>query len=263
MLKKRVKLNKTGIIVIIILIIIITLFFLVFKDAFKNQEKEKMILNFESRVQQFNDLEESNITKYGWLQVQGTKIDVPILKVVEPMGEYSHGWVSTNSIGMKTRNVIIGHNVLNVSSSPMVNEEILTDFEDLMAFVYYDFAKENMYISLTVDGVDKIYIIYAVGFYDYNYDRAEGLNDAEEIESYIKMVKEKSIYKYDVEVNKDDNLLTIKTCTRYFGNDEKQQFVLDARELKDGELPLKYNVKKTELYKDYKLVDSYKKNNEL
>lgn len=222
-----------------------------------------MVLNFQSRVDNIENLKEININKFGWLQVQGTTVDVPILTTANANGDYSHGWVSSNSIGFKTRNVLIGHNVLNVSNQPMVNHSILTDFEDLMAFVYYDFAKENMYVSFTKNGIDRIYVIYAIGFYDYDYDNAEGLTNDAEVDRYIQLAKESSIYQYDVDINHSDDLLTIKTCTRYFGNDEKQQFVIDARELREDETPLKYHVKKTKLYKEYQLVDSYKKDNEV
>lgn len=262
-MKKEVR-KKILISVVTILIIglVIVICVILFKNHADNREIE-MALNFSSRVEALSDLEEININKFGWLQVQGTNIDVPILTVTNTSSDYSYGWVATNSIGMKTRNVLVGHNVLNVSSSPMVNNSMLTNFEDLMAFVYYNFAKENMYISFTKDGVDKIYVIYSVGFYDYNYDNAQGLNEEDEISEYIEKAKKNSIYDYNIEVDYTDNLLTIKTCTRYFGNDEKQQFVIDARELREGEIPLKYNVKKTKLYQEYNLVDNYQKDNEL
>lgn len=259
----KVRLNKKKIITIGIVFLIILILFLVFSKNFRGKSAKIMMLNFESRVTNLEDLDEINTKKFGWLQVQGTTIDVPILKTSNVDGDYSYGWVSSNSIGFKTRNVLIGHNVLNVSNTPMVNDPILTDFEDLMAFVYYDFAKENMYLSFTRNGVDKTYVIYAIGFYDYDYDSAEGLNSSEDIEEYIKRTKENSIYKYDVIVNENDDLLTIKTCTRYFGNQEKQQFVIDARALKEGETPLKYSVKKTKLYGEYHLIDSYQKDSEL
>lgn len=260
----RENLNKKKIILFgLIIFIICFFFFIVLRKPNRVDIREKMALNFQSRVDDIENLREININKFGWLQVQGTTVDVPILTTTNANGDYSYGWISSNSIGFKTRNVLIGHNVLNVSNQPMVNHSILTDFEDLMAFVYYDFAKENMYVSFTKNGVDRTYVIYAIGFYDYDYDNAEGLTSDEEINQYIRMVKENSIYQYDVDVNHSDDLLTIKTCTRYFGNNEKQQFVIDARELRKDEPPLKYRVKKTNLYKEYKLVDSYKKDNEV
>lgn len=258
-MKKVVK-KKNIIIGIVVILAIITLFLLL--GNYKSIKHEEMVLDFKDRNKDLEDVIEANINKYGWLQVQGTNIDVPILKTTETMNDYSFGWISTNSIGYQTRRVLVGHNVLNVSSTPMVNNSILTDFEDLMSFVYYDFAKENMYVSFLENGVNKTYVIYAIGFYDYGYDNETGLNEKKEIKEYIKNAKANSIYKYDVDVNEKDDLLTVKTCTRYFGVDEKQQFILDLREIRENEKVVKYNVKKTKLYDEYKLVDSYKKNDE-
>lgn len=252
-MKKRVTIG-------IILLLIISIIFVSF-SLFKNKPKEKIVLNFEDGIKNLEKLEENELRKYGWLQIQGTLINVPIL--LGTNSDYSFGWISTRSIGMKTREVLVGHNVLNVSSTPMVNNSILSDFEDLMAFSYYDFAKDNMYVSFSENGENKIYVIYAVGFFDYGYDNSDGLNTDSEISDYIKMVKDNSIYKYDVDVNKDDNILTIKTCTRYFGVDEKQQFQIDVREVRENEEIVKYNVKKTKVYKELNLKDKYAENEEI
>lgn len=259
-MKKKV--NKKKIILLLIAIIGIVFIILFLSKNLKIGKKSELLnFHFESRVKTLEDFDTKGIVKYGWLQVQGTNIDLPIISSlsIEDL-DFSYGWLNVNSIGYKTRKVLVGHNVLNVSSSPMVNNSLLTDFEDLMAFVYYDFAKENMYLSYTEYGVDKVFVIYAIGFYDYGYDNAEGLNTEEEIKKYIKESKQNSIYQYNVDVNENDNLLTVKTCTRYFGVDEKQQFVIDARELRNDEKLIKNNVKKTSLYKKYNLKDSYSKN---
>lgn len=250
-----------SIIIVVLLVIFITTFSILLNN---NKPGIKMMVDFESRVDKLNTYDTDGLQKYGWLQVQGTSIDLPILS--DSVGgniDFNYGWITTGSIGYKTRKVIVGHNVLNVSNTPMVNNPLLTNFEDLMSFVYYDFANENMYLSYTENGEDKIFVIYGIGFYDYNYDSAQGLNEKNEINNYIKQVKKNSIYKYDVDVNSSDNLITIKTCTRYFGLYEKQQFIIDAREVRKGEEIIKYNVTKTKLYNEYELKDSYSKNNSI
>ena len=67
-----------------------------------------------------------------------------------------------------------------------------------------------------------------------------------------------SRFQYDVDVNDNDDIITVKTCTRMFGLDEKQQFQIDARLVRDNEEMYKYKVTKTKLYKEYNLNDSYK-----
>ena len=259
-MKRKLKVKNLIIIGIILLCFIILVSF-INKDSKKS---EVFNYKFDSRVEKLKEINTNGINKYGWLQVQGTNVDAVI---VSPAFygdfDFNYGWISGNSIGFNNRKVIVGHNVLNVSSSPMVNNELLTDFEDLMAFSYYDFAKDNLYISYTENGVDEIYAIYAIGFYDYGYDNGEGFNESKDIKDYIKKVKKNSIYKYDLDVNEKDTILTIKTCTRFFGVDEKQQFVIDVRKLRDNEKMIKYNIKKTSVYKELKLKDNYEKNKPL
>lgn len=252
--------------IIISLIVLFLLFLLVAltnkkSSSTTNESKElkEMEYNYESRVEKLEKFDSNNIKKYGWLQVQGTNIDLPILsKLYEKEPEFNYGWLLSTSFSYDTRKILVGHNVLNVSSTPMINNPKLTNFEDLMAFSYYGFAKDNMYLVYTEYGEDKVYVIYAVGFYDYDYEYDKNGLNKNEVDKYIKYVKKNSIYDYGVDVNKDDDIITIKTCTRMFGVDEKQQFQIDARLLRKNEKILKYNVEKTKLYNEYKLSDNYK-----
>ena len=265
-MKKNIKINKNifykRISLIIIIIIILFLLFLLFFTSKGNKQLEEMNLNFQDRIESLKKANEYGVHKYGWLQVQGTNVDAEILTyTIHDSIDESYGWLSANSLFNKNRIVFIGHNILNVSKTPMVNNENFRDFEDLMAFSYYNFAKDNMYVSLTTDKeVEKIYVIYAIGFYDYDYDNAQGYDTKKDIKDYIKFAKKNSIYKYDLDVNENDEIITIKTCTRMFGKDEKQQFQIDARLLRKNEKAYKYNVSKTKLYDEYDLKDEYQEN---
>ena len=221
---------------------------------------EEVTLNFESRVEKLKNLD-TKYYKFGWIQVEGTDIDTPILDYASGGNpnsiNYSYSWMSPNYNTDENRPVIMGHNVLNVSSTPMLPNENLADFEELMAFVYYGFAKDNLYIQYTVDDKDEIYLIYAAGFYDYEYDDAESLSNKKDINKYIKNVRKNSIYDYDIDVNNDDEIITIKTCTRYFGADEKQQFIIDARKLRENEKTVKYKVETNKNFKKLNLKEKH------
>ena len=241
---------------LLIIIIFLTSFMLKKKNNRKQEENyvEKEIqLNFENRIDKLNSFDSGDYYKFGWLQIQGTNIDVPILDSESSSNtdviDYSYGWMSTSYVTGENRLVMMGHNIVNVSNKPMLPSENLQNFEALMAFSYYGFAKDNLYIKYTEDNKEEIYLIYAVGFYDYGYDNAESFNNKEDIDKYIKKVKKNSIYDYDIDVNSDDDIITIKTCTRYFGADEKQQFVIDARKLRNNEKTIKYQVKTNKNYK--------------
>lgn len=263
--------NKKLIILLSLLTVLILFIILLIYIKAVNREKltdkeihelEKITLNFNDRVNELNSFDSGDYIPIGWLQVQGTNIDFPILdsnsSQNEKTIEYSYGWRSPNYNNGENREVLIGHNIINVSSTPMLSNENLENFEALMSFSYYSFAKDNLYIQYTKDNKNELYLIYAVGFYDYYYDGAETIKEENKIKEYIKNVKEKSIYDYDIEVNSNDSLLTIKTCTRYFGSNEKQQFVIDARKVRDDEEIIKYNVKTNDIFE--KLINNDEKN---
>lgn len=255
---KNLKISKKTIFLgLVIIFSIVILMTIIVNNNSKNQTNKPMKLNFESRIEKLNTFDAGNYYKFGWLQVQGTNIDLPILDsssngMYESI-DYSYGWLSSYYSTGDNREVLAGHNILNVSSEPMLPDKSLTNFEELMAFTYYGFAKDNLYIQYTKDNKDEIYLIYAIGFYDYYYDNAEGINDKKELTNYIKTARKNSIYDYGIDVNNSDRLIQIKTCTRMFGINEKQQFIIDARKLRDDEKILKYSVRTNKKFKELKL----------
>ena len=135
------------------------------KNIKHNEEKfvsQKIDLPFQSRVDKLNEFDSGKYLKFGWLQIQGTHMDLPILSYIssedEDEIEYSYGWMSSGYITGENRPVIMGHNILNVSNEPMPPNDTLQNFEELMAFTYYGFAKENLYVQFTTDN-DDVYLI--------------------------------------------------------------------------------------------------------
>ena len=99
----------------------------------------------------------------GWLQVQGTNIDYPIIYHEEeanyPAYLDHYVWLSNLEAKYQSHMILYGHNIFNLSSKPQLENENFRRFEELMSFVYYDFAKENEHIQFTMDGKDYIYKI--------------------------------------------------------------------------------------------------------
>lgn len=232
--------------VILVLIIVIILLIFIKKD------KYVPYYDYESRIDNLNNTFVDGTDTYGWIQVQGTNIDYPVFKLTSDglTTLIDYIWRIDNFTDSYNREVILGHNLLNVSSEPMINGDGHSRFENLMNFVYYDFAKDNMYIIYTHDGVDHIYKIYGAGFYYHKYDSNHPIlkSDIEELENYIQEVRDNSIYDYDIDVTTDDNIISLVTCTRYFGLDGKTDFRIDAREIRKDEKIEKYSVETNDNY---------------
>lgn len=195
-------------------------------------------------------------TPLGWLRVQGTNIDFPIMYYydVDDVTDISYdlGWNNYDDKKLGSRTVIYSHNVLNVSSKPLIGDKNHKRFEQLMAYIYYDFVKKNKYIEYTIDGKNYLFKIYGVSLQDEDELVQDQLSD-NEISDYIEITKNKSFFKFDVEVDEKDKLLTLVTCTRFYG-DTSHSFVVDARLVRNHELTKNYKVEETGNYKEIKKI---------
>lgn len=244
---KRLDLKKRMLITISILVIIVLIIAIIYFSITGSKFDTSITLNFKDRTQDSLEFKYEDFYTVGWIQVQGTNIDMAVLNSFDygDDGISDYAWRSSDYDTDETREVIHGHNIINVSSTPIRDMSMLNYFEGLMAFTYYDFAQDNLYISYTKEGKEELYKIYAIGFYDYAGDNDRSMSNPEQIKDYIASVRDNSIYDYDIDVNENDELIAVKTCTRYFGAFEKQQFVIDARKVRDDEEIEKYKVTKS------------------
>lgn len=225
---------------------------------------EKDSYKIDSRVENIKKAkakDTENYTTIGWVRVQGTKIDTPVIGFHEEnstvpveLGDYV--WNFDDSEKFYNKINIMGHNIMNLSSSPLIGKEYFTRFDDLMAFVYYDFAKDNQYIQYTVDGKDYLYKIFSVEF-EQTYKLElyhNGTHTKKEIKELIKSYQERSFYKYDVDVNENDKLISLMTCTRFYGTKEYITFMVNARLIRKNEKVKNYPVEEKKEYKEIKKI---------
>ena len=177
----------------------------------------------------------------GWIRVEGTNIDMALIErnnVVDVTKlDYDFAW--TNSYPDENSNHLnfISHNIRNVSSNPVVGDDTMFRFEQLMSFIYPEFINENQFIEITNErGETSLYRIYGVALV--NEDQSASYYDTytlEEQEEYIEKAKKESMYDMNVDVKAEDMLLTLYTCTRFYGATTDYSFRVDARKLRDGE----------------------------
>jgi len=206
--------------------------------------------SYQSRTSKISETKIADSPAIGWIRVQGTNIDTPVVvrtDLVEESVGNNYLWLSEYYFEGDNRKVIYGHNIRNVSPYPEIGNEEHIKFEQLVSFSYYDFAKENLYIQFS-DGIDEaLFKIYAVTFNNLGDEYGQSYKK-EDLSNYIKEVKYNSIYNYDVEVDETDELISLITCTRYFGKYEKTQFKVDARRVRKNEKIDKYSVETNSNY---------------
>ena len=268
--KKQSQRIKTVVLVTGLLICCCIVFSLLF--AINGNGKTTFVL--ESRIKEIKKEKKQDKTENGyetiaWLRVQGTNIDAPIISydnitALDNVDKADYVWNNINEEKLYNQVAISGHNILNLSAQPLIGRDYFSRFDDLMSFVYEDFVSENKYIQYTVDGEDYIYKVFAV-FFDYNYNldlRHNGDYTEEEMNEYLKYVNNLNVYDFDVEVDSTDKIITLTTCTRMFGQYEKKQIAVVARQLRKDEKMNNYESKANEKYDEIKKIVEGDGNNE-
>ena len=258
--KKKKKENRQNLIKLMagLCILLVIAIILVIIVKFNENDYYKI----EPRAEMVKDIkidEKIDFHSVGWLRVQGTKLDMPIVYSPSKSEFFpsesdlkSYVWLLNDDSKFHNHMYIMGHNYLNLSSTPKITSDSFYRFEELMAFVYYDFAKKNKYIQLTIDGKDYLYKIFSVGFVK-TYKAIEMSDEKDlpkdEMKDYLDLLQEGNIYNYNVDVNENDDIITLATCTRFFGPDSNYEFFVNGRLLRDDEKINNYSVKKNKNYK--------------
>lgn len=252
--KKRKKTidKKTFLLFIFLGIILLVLCILRFVPNLTNYKVDSRIDTLKEYNEKYSDM-----SAIGWLKVQGTNIDYPIIKNYSNVeykkdDDVQYLWENGIMSSSNKINYVMGHNIMNLSANPLITEKNHVRFEQLLSFTYPEFVEKNKYIQLTIDGEDYLYKIFAVSYpkaMDVSSNNNPYLSD-EDVNSYIKEELQNSIYDFSIDVSEKDQILSLITCTRMFGTMFPREFVVDARLVRKGEDTGNYKVVKTKKYKE-------------
>ena len=219
----------------------------------------------ESRISQLENLEKPDTDDFeaiGWLKVQGTSLDMPIMRseiddYAFPVEYDNYVWTLNEKLPDNNLIILTGHNIFNLSSNPTLKSDLFTRFEELMSFVYYDFAKDNKYFQVTLNGEEYIYKIFAVDFISYvDFLKlpSENKHTDKEFKEYIQYLKENSLYDYDIDVNENDKVVSLITCTRFYGSQQRMEFYVTGRLVRKNERLNNYKVTKNKNYEEVEKI---------
>lgn len=168
----------------------------------------------------YNSLKEKNEDYAFWITVDNTNIDYPVVQTTNNSTYLKTGFnkkkSSSGAIFMDTLNnfmtdkniVLYGHNMKNK-----------TMFNNLTKFKDRDFFNKNNKITIknTNNGKEYIYEVFSVYHTDNKFDyNTVVFNDSYTFESYLNDIKEKSMFKKNIEVTPKDKILTLSTCSYEF-----------------------------------------------
>lgn len=188
----------------------------------------------------------------GWIKIPNTNVDYPIVHKsgVENANYYTaKGYDKQYSRDgviwadyectfpeLSANTVLYGHNWHNIyTPRTMANMQSNdTMFSLVTSYHHTDFAQENPFIYFSTTEKDYVFQVFA-GYYTdlkFAYNFAE-MSD-EDFKTTIAEAKAKSLVNYNVPVTTEDHLLTLSTCTRFYGNHSNQRFVVMAKLVSEG-----------------------------
>ncbi len=248
MSKSISKKNILKILISVIALVVVFILFISFREYYSVSDRIDKIKA------------KSDYPVIGWVRVQGTNIDNPVLyanenqlNVYDIDIDYSFAWRNITTNKLNDRTVILGHNIRNVSSKPLINQKEFNNFENLPSFLYYDFVKDNKYIQYSVGDNNYLFKIYAVYMTDsekFNYSEYLDKNERKE---YIQLVKKNSYFDFDLDVSDTDKLISLVTCTRFYGA-SATSIVVEGRMVRKDEKINNYSVKENKNYKEIKKI---------
>lgn len=251
--KKTNKLTKI-IFIFFIIILICGIGYLTYYlyDRNKNNKNNKEILNdikidksktTESKTErmlQLEELQKENKEIIGWLEIEGTNINYPVLQASDNDYYLTHNYKKEKA---STGSIFLDKNfdLINGSSNYLIyghrNKSGLM-FEDLMKYAKEDFYKEHTKIKFTTNKEDCIYEILSV-FYSRVYYKSEknvfryyyfvNANNEQEYNDFVNNAKKVSLYDTGVTAKYGDQLLTLSTC-EYSQEDGRFAVVCKKRE---------------------------------
>lgn len=253
-ISKRVKIYNITLICLLIILIIALI--AVFIAEIKKSKPFYTIENRSTQIENNKVDDNENYKTKGWVRVQGTNIDYPLYSFNEEVYDFpaNKSLLWDLSFDMKYHSVmhVYGHNIMNLSSHPEKKSKDYTRLEELMSYVYYDFAKDNKYFQITIGDKDYLYKIFAVNFMEvdefYGYSRSK-FTDKKDKKIYMEELKNNSIYDYDIDVNLKDDIASVVTCTRFF-REKSNNFVVTGRLVRKGEKVDNYGVYRNKKYTD-------------
>lgn len=193
----------------------------------KNEDENKE----ESKVD-FNKLKEQNSDAVAWIKVNNTNIEYPVVKGSNNSFYLNHnfeksnnsaGWIFAdyrNKFDNTDKNIVIyGHN--------MKDNSMFGSLKNILNSEWYD-NEENTNITLYTENekcIYKVFSIYEIESENY-YIKTE-FSDDNNFEQFVKTIKKRSIKEFNIDVSKDDNILTLSTCA----NNNKYRVVLHAKKI--------------------------------
>lgn len=180
----------------------------------------------------FSELEKTNKDVTGWIQVNGTNINYPFVQTTDNEYYLTHslnknynqaGWVFLdyrNNVNTLNKNTII-------YAHSRLDKTMFGSLKNLLKSNWYD-NKDNHIIKLSTKNQNTLWQVFSVYHLPTTNDYLKiNFTNNDEFASFAKMLQDRSVYKFNTTVNKNDKILTLSTCYK-----NNQKMVMHAKLIK-------------------------------
>lgn len=164
----------------------------------------------------FNELLEKNPDTVGWIKVEGTKVNYPVVQASDNDYYLSHafnkrnnagGWVFADyrvdfeNFGKNT--IIYGHN--------MNNKTMFGSIPNMLYSSYLN-NSSNYYIKISTPTSNSVWKVFSIYTIEPEVYYLKTNFKTEPYEKFLNTIKSRSIYNFGIDVGVDDKILTLSTC---------------------------------------------------
>ena len=202
-------------------------------------KEENNIPSTEENTENYKEIEENNTTNYkadlsylninfdyylknnsetvAWIQVNGTKINYPVVRHTDNDYYLNHdfyqkssttGWVFADYRNdfedLSNNTIIYGHNLINKTMFGSLTWTLNKSWYNI---------ENNRYIKLSTPKYNSIWQIFSVYKIEPTIDYLKTkFNSTENYQDFLDTIKKRSIYNFDINVTFEDKVITLSTC---------------------------------------------------
>jgi len=180
----------------------------------------------------FTELKKINNSTRGWIQVNGTNINYPIVQAKNNSYYLTHsfdksynggGWIfmdyRNHANDFDTNTIIYGHG--------MYNGTMFGSLKNIVKSNWYT-NSDNYVVKLSTENENTLWQVFSVYHVKTTTDYLKtNFSSDEEYESFLDMILSRSVFDFKTEVEIDDKIITLSTCY-----DKKEKVVLHAKLIK-------------------------------
>ena len=177
--------------------------------------------NHSNENNRYKELTSINSDYRFWLKIENTNIDYPVVQSQDNQyylkHDFNNNYLASGSIFMDYRNNFEESKSATIYGHHMRNK---TMFAQLTKFKDKDFFNQNNLITIEYKDNKYIYEVFSTYVADFTHEDYLKINfkNEKDKKEYLNYIKNRSLYKKDIDLNANDHIITLFTCSYEFEN---------------------------------------------